>query len=65
MNDTDNRTRAVKNPMTLSVGPEQGDLRGDDDRTLQAAADYLHRLGYSTAAPASCQSGGPGRVRGL
>jgi len=42
---TKNRTRSVKRPLLLTVGQQEGDLRGDDDRILQAAADYLHRLG--------------------
>ena len=45
---TKNRTRSVKRPLLLTVGPREGDLRGDDDRILQAAADYLHRLGGGT-----------------
>lgn len=50
--DTKRDDRALQNrPMTerwemvLTVGPDDGDLRGSDDKVLQAAADYLHRLG--------------------
>ena len=31
--------------MKLSVGPKSGDLQGKDDKVLQAALDYLDRLG--------------------
>ena len=31
--------------MQLSVGPDDGDLRGDDDRVLQAGIEYLARFG--------------------
>ena len=45
MSDLDNRTRTTPRPLVLTVGHDDGDLRGDDDRVLQAGADYLHRLG--------------------
>ena len=35
-------------PLTLTVGQEAGDLRGDDEKPLQAGVDYLHRLGGGT-----------------
>ncbi len=41
----DNRTRARRGKITLSVGPQSGDLPGIDDKALQAALDYLNRLG--------------------
>ncbi|HJP29481.1 MAG TPA: right-handed parallel beta-helix repeat-containing protein [Candidatus Latescibacteria bacterium] len=41
---SDNRTRARPSRLTLTVGPG-GELAGDDDRALQAGADYLARLG--------------------
>jgi parallel beta-helix repeat protein len=47
-NPMENRTRSAPRHLELWVGPDQGDLRGDDDKTLQAAADYLHRLGGGT-----------------
>jgi len=34
--------------MTLTVGREKADLVGDDDRVLQAAVDYVARLGGGT-----------------
>ena len=42
---TDNRTRAISGKLTLTVGQDSGDLRGKDDKILQAGVDYLHRLG--------------------
>jgi len=42
---TPNRTRSAAAHLTLTVGPESGDLQGRDDKVLQAGADYLHRLG--------------------
>ena len=41
----DNRTRSRPHQLTLEVGPREGHLQGDDDKTLQAGADYLQRLG--------------------
>ena len=41
----DNRTRSRPNQFILEVGPREGHLRGNDDKTLQAGADYLRRLG--------------------
>jgi hypothetical protein len=34
--------------LTLHVGPDKGDLAGSDDRVLQAAVDYVARLGGGT-----------------
>ena len=42
---TANRTRSAKRYLSLTVGQDAGDLRGADDKILQAGADYLHRLG--------------------
>lgn len=42
---TDNRPMTTRQEMVLTVGQGEGDLRGDDDKALQAGADYLHRLG--------------------
>jgi hypothetical protein len=41
----DNRTRSRRHQMELTVGQDAGDLRGTDDKVIQAAADYLHRFG--------------------
>lgn len=48
LDPTDNRTRSVPGQLTLTAGPEQGDLQGSDDKILQAGVDYLHRLGGGT-----------------
>ncbi|HEV3339971.1 MAG TPA: right-handed parallel beta-helix repeat-containing protein [Pirellulales bacterium] len=37
-----------KEKLTLTVGPEKADLVGDSDRVLQAAVDYVARLGGGT-----------------
>jgi parallel beta-helix repeat protein len=34
--------------LTLTVGQAEGDLRGTDDKVIQAGIDYLHRLGGGT-----------------
>ena len=34
--------------LTITVGPEKGDLVGRDDKVIQAAIDYVHRLGGGT-----------------
>jgi polygalacturonase len=34
--------------LTISVGPSKGDLQGSNDRVLQAAVDYVARLGGGT-----------------
>jgi hypothetical protein len=44
----ENRSRTVAGGLTLSVGPENADLTGTDDKALQAGLDYLHRLGGGT-----------------
>lgn len=49
--------RADETGIVLRVGIEQGDLRGNDHRVLQAAADYLGHLGGGTLHV------GPGRYR--
>ncbi len=41
----DNRPMTDRREMVLTVGQGEGDLQGDDDKVLQAGADYLHRLG--------------------
>jgi len=40
-------SRDVHRP-TLTVGQDAGDLRGTDDKVIQAAVDYVHRLGGGT-----------------
>ena len=40
-----NRPMTTRSEMVLRVGQGEGDLRGTDDKVLQAAADYLKRLG--------------------
>ncbi len=40
-----NRPITVRQEMVLTVGQGAGDLQGNDDKILQAGADYLHRLG--------------------
>lgn len=40
-----NRPMTDRQEMVLTVGQEEGDLQGNDDKILQAGADYLHRLG--------------------
>ncbi|HET6881613.1 MAG TPA: right-handed parallel beta-helix repeat-containing protein [Pirellulales bacterium] len=37
-----------KEKLTVTVGPRQADLVGDSDRVLQAAVDYVARLGGGT-----------------
>lgn len=32
-------------PLTVTVGPDSGDIRGADDKALQAGLDYLARMG--------------------
>src|SRR5205807_1887076 len=34
--------------LTLAVGPKEGDLIGKDDKVIQAAVDYMARLGGGT-----------------
>ena len=41
----ENRPRTEPGQITLQVGQQEGDLRGDDDRVLQAAVDYVSGLG--------------------
>ena len=45
---TKNRPMTERQYMLLTVGQGEGDLQGDDDKILQAGADYLHRLGGGT-----------------
>lgn len=41
----DNRSRTEPGQITLRVGVQEGDLQGSDDRVIQAAVDYVARLG--------------------
>ncbi|MEN6425536.1 MAG: right-handed parallel beta-helix repeat-containing protein [Phycisphaerales bacterium] len=43
-----NRPMRDKQTLVLTVGQEEGDLRGLDDKVIQAGIDYLHRLGGGT-----------------
>lgn len=38
----------VRQDMTLTVGQGEGDLQGQDDKIIQAAVDYVYRLGGGT-----------------
>lgn len=42
--------RPIRNrqKITVTVGQSEGDLRGSDDKILQAAIDYVHNLGGGT-----------------
>jgi hypothetical protein len=43
-----NRPWRDRVPLTLTVGQDAGDLRGLDDKPIQAGIDYLRRLGGGT-----------------
>jgi parallel beta-helix repeat protein len=43
-----NRPMRAKRRLALSVGQNEGDLRGDDDKIIQAGVEYLNRLGGGT-----------------
>ncbi len=45
-----NTMRPVRNlrPVSITVGQSEGDLRGNDDKILQAAVDYVANLGGGT-----------------
>jgi hypothetical protein len=38
----------MEQPLTLTIGPSEGPVRGADDRALQAGVDYLAALGGGT-----------------
>lgn len=44
---TNRPMRSRQNPV-LTVGQAEGDLRGNDDKIIQAGIEYLHRLGGGT-----------------
>ncbi len=41
-------SQVVSGVLAVSVGQDQGDFRGDDDKILQAAVDYVAGLGGGT-----------------
>jgi len=43
-----NRPMRSKHNLALTVGQNEGDLQGKDDKAIQAGIDYLHRLGGGT-----------------
>jgi len=40
-----NRPIRTTRPLILTVGQDEGDLQGNDDKIIQAGIEYLHRLG--------------------
>jgi len=40
-----NRPIRITRPIILTVGQNEGDLQGKDDKIIQAGIEYLHRLG--------------------
>jgi hypothetical protein len=45
LDPTLNRPMTARREPVLTVGQNEGDLRGADDKILQAGVEYLHRLG--------------------
>jgi hypothetical protein len=45
-----NRPMRNRQDLVMTVGQAEGDLRGDDDKVIQAGIEYLHRLGGGTLA---------------
>jgi hypothetical protein len=43
-----NRPMRNRQDLVLTVGQQEGDLRGDDDKIIQAGIEYLYRLGGGT-----------------
>jgi len=43
-----NRPMRNRRNLVMTVGRAEGDLRGDDDKVIQAGIEYLHRLGGGT-----------------
>ncbi|OHB79629.1 MAG: hypothetical protein A2Z25_03510 [Planctomycetes bacterium RBG_16_55_9] len=37
-----------RRPLILTIGQDEGDLQGKDDKVIQAGIEYLHRLGGGT-----------------
>jgi hypothetical protein len=44
-NATRNRPLTTRYEPEITIGPHDGDIRGDDDKALQAGMEYLHRMG--------------------
>ncbi len=44
-NATRNRPLTTRYEPEITIGPHDGDIRGDDDKALQAGIEYLHRMG--------------------
>jgi Right handed beta helix region len=43
-----NRPMRSRHELTLTVGQNEGDLQGEDDKIIQAGVEYLNRLGGGT-----------------
>jgi Right handed beta helix region len=43
-----NRTMRTRPPLVITVGTDAGDFRGNDDKIIQAAIEYVHRVGGGT-----------------
>ncbi len=43
-----NRPMRNRQDLVMTVGQDEGDLQGDDDKVIQAGIEYLHRLGGGT-----------------
>ena len=43
-----NRPMRAGGELTLTVGQNEGDLQGEDDKIIQAGIEYLHRVGGGT-----------------
>ena len=43
-----NRPMRNRQNLILTIGQTEGDLRGNDDKIIQAGIEYLHRLGGGT-----------------
>ena len=43
-----NRPMRNRQNLVLSIGQNEGDLQGDNDKVIQAGIEYLHRLGGGT-----------------
>ncbi len=43
-----NRPMRARCELTLTVGQNEGDLQGEDDKVIQAGIEYLHRVGGGT-----------------
>ena len=43
-----NRPMRVRGELTLTIGQNEGDLQGSNDKIIQAGIEYLHRVGGGT-----------------